>query len=461
MVARKETPPSQCCARVGAATRKTLTRKVAGKECVLQRVEPALTSAMIERMSGRRSQLQLVNLHPGAYCRKGRTSVVIRNSCLLCAFSVVSLTLVMPPLPDLAVASHAITAPLALGVFAAPESGASTLRQLAARRGIEIGAAVSDAAELQDPEYTRILVREFGLLVMGGDIINWNLPPRPSRPSRTTYDFSRADAVIAFSEKNGMRVQGHHLLWGMEEALPSWLTNGRFSRDELLSIIHDHIQTVVGRYRGRVQEWVVINEVVSRALFGGGGVLPGGGDFWYNHIGPDYLVEAFRWARQADPSAKLILNDFDNEEPNRVSNRLYTTVKGFKDSGIPIDGVGMQMHVDGTKPPRKDLLTANMRRFGALGVSVYVTEFDVDVSGLRGTTDQKYAVQAQIYKDILSACLQSGVCKSFSTFEFSDDRTWYATRLHKANTDPLPFDKNFRPKPAYEALKAALTEVMR
>lgn len=327
-------------------------------------------------------------------------------------------------------------------------SSQNTLRDLATKRGIEIGSAVSSPSNLREPNYTKILLREFNLMVIGGNPLNWALLSPPLRPDRNTYNFSNADFVVNFAKQNNLKIQGHHLVWGAHEFLPSWLLNGNYSRDELLSIMQDHIQKVASRYQGQVHEWTVVNETISRRLF------PNifGGDFWYEKLGPDYVEKAFRWAREADPEAVLILNDFGNEGLTKISNTMYDLVKDLKNKGVPIDGIGMQMHLNAAKPPNKTEVIKNMKRFGALGAQIYITEFDVDLSKISGTREEKYATQAQIYKEMAEACLESKVCKSFSTFEFSDAKTWYNS-IGENTADPLPFDRKYEPKPAYFTLR--------
>jgi endo-1,4-beta-xylanase len=240
------------------------------------------------------------------------------------------------------------------------------------------------------------------------------------------------------------------LVWGATEsgAIPDWLLNSSFTRDEYIQMLEQHVKTLVGRYKGRVQEWSIANEAPARSFYSGT-------DFWNDKIGPDYIEMTFRWAREADPDGILIFNDNNNESPrdrdsSSIVDKMYYTVKTLKEKGVPMDVVGMQMHLlmkySSPIAPKKDDVIATMRKFADLGVRIYITEFDVDLSKQTGTQAEKWAYEAQLYRDMVEACLGSGVCDSFATWGISDP----------ASADPLMFDKDFNPKPAYFAVRDVL-----
>src|SRR5690606_5078017 len=126
----------------------------------------------------------------------------------------------------------------------------------------------------------------------------------PLRPSRNTFNFNAADALIDFAEANDMQVRGHTLLWHNQN--PDWLNNGNFSRDEMIEIMREHITTVVGRYRGRIVAWDVVNEAIAD-----NGQLRN--TIWLQTIGPEYIEMAFEFAHEADPQALLFYNDYNAE----------------------------------------------------------------------------------------------------------------------------------------------------
>lgn len=325
------------------------------------------------------------------------------------------------------------------------------LKTLAAAQGIQIG-NFAIPSRLNEKPYSDILTSQFDLALVDNQP-NWHFVDYDLRPSPTKFNFARIDQVVDFATAHNMAIQVHHFIWGDEKWLPDWLKNGGYNKQQLLEIIHNHISTVGQRYSGRVSEWTVVNEAFSRAQH-----LYNLHDWWADHIGDQsYIDQSFIWARQADPHAKLLLNDFNDEIYSVTSNTMYDYIKLARQRGVPIDGIGMQMHIDGAKRPSKAEVIANMQRFGKLGVKVYVTEFDVNMSGVFGSTESKNQLQAAIYSDMLRACLESKVCPSFSILGITDKETWY-NYLGVMGAMPLPFDKDYNPKPAYYALHHALQE---
>jgi endo-1,4-beta-xylanase len=325
------------------------------------------------------------------------------------------------------------------------------LKDLAAKHNIELGNFASPS-RINEAPYNYLLTSQFNLALVDNQP-NWHFTDVDLRPTPTTFNFSRIDQVVNYATERHMAIQAHHFVWGDEKWLPDWLKNGNYSSNELLNIIHNHINVVGGRYSGKINEWTVVNEAFSRAQH-----LYGLHDWWADHIGSQsYIDLSFIWARKADPHAKLILNDFNDEIYSTTSNSMYNYIKSAKQRGIPIDGIGMQMHIDATKRPSKSEVISNMQRFGNLGVSVYVTEFDVNMNGVKGSEDYKNNLQAGIYYDMMRACIESKDCPSFSILGITDKETWY-NYIGSTKANPLPFDKNYNPKPAYYALYEALKQ---
>lgn len=326
-----------------------------------------------------------------------------------------------------------------------------SLKTLAARHDMELG-NFAIYTHLNDRPYASILTSQFNLALID-NTPNWYFTGGGLRPAPNGYNFGQMDKIVAFAQAHNMAIQAHHFVWGDEKWLPDWLKNGHYTKQELLNIIRGHILTVGKHYRGSIQEWSVVNEAFTRSQH-----VYGLRDWWFDHIGDQsYIDDSFIWARQADPKAKLILNDFGNEAENSVSNAMYDYVKGAKARGIPIDGVGMQMHIDGTNPPNKDAVIKNMRRFAALGVQIYVTEFDVNMNDVQTADEAKDLKEAGIYHDMMRACIESKVCHSFAILGITDKETWY-NYMGLADARPLPFDKYYQPKPAFFSLRQALLQ---
>ncbi len=333
-----------------------------------------------------------------------------------------------------------------LPLLAAPPAsqandGHRPLRQLAQSFGFYMGAAAEPHLLTQDPQYGPMLAGEYNALTPENA-----LKFGPLSPARGVYNFQPADALVAFAGLNGMRVRGHTLVW--HEQLPAWFVQGRFSRDELLVLLENHIKTVVGRYRGRIAAWDVVNEALD--FLGTLRFTP-----WLTGIGPEYIELAFRWAHEADPNALLFYNDYDIEGRSLKSQAAYNLVKGLVERGVPIHGVGFQMHVGLHRAPNIADVRANMDRLAALGLKVEITEMDVTTWAGTGTLDERLQAQAEIYRQVLELCVTHPACIGFTTWGFTDRYTWIPR--HTGHPDvPLPLDTNYLAKPAYQALSDVL-----
>ncbi len=359
-------------------------------------------------------------------------------------------------LSSLGLCSAAIVAVIGLAVWQqtprTPSLPTPPLKELAAHHDIEVG-NFAILKRLGEKPYANILSSQFNLALID-NIPNWHFVDHDLRPSATTYDFSQMDKVVDFANKNHMHMQAHHFLWGEEKWLPDWLVKDSFSKDQIYGLMQDHIKTVGQHYAGKIQEWTVVNEAFTRGTH-----LYGLHDWWAdNTSGIDYIDKAFTWARQADPGAELILNDFHNEGKNDISDAMYDYIKGALLRGIPIDGIGMQMHIDGTAPPDKDEVIKNMQRFGDLGVKVYVTEFDVNMNDVKANAENKDTIEGEIYYNMARACIESKVCPSFSVLGITDKETWYNYMGTTPNARPLPFDDKYQPKPAFFKLRDAFNQ---
>jgi endo-1,4-beta-xylanase len=275
-----------------------------------------------------------------------------------------------------------------------------TLRQAADQAGLLVGTAVRPS-QLSEPAYSSTLAREFNM-VEAEDAMKWWV----LRPSQDSYDFRQGDQLVAFAQAHGMKVRGHCLVWGRSN--PDWLTQGHFSSAELSKLLHEHIDRVMKHYAGEVFAWDVINEALDEK----GQVRE---SIWYDQPGIGlswrgmaYIEQVFRWAHKADPQALLFYNEAEGEEQNHKSDAIYAMIKQFKQRGVPIDGVGLQLHIPALAVDVKGLET-NIVRLTALGLQVHITELDislaVDSSGRASAED--LARQAEIYGKVVRACLIS------------------------------------------------------
>jgi endo-1,4-beta-xylanase len=320
-----------------------------------------------------------------------------------------------------------------------PTAQAPSLRTLAHAYGLRIGSAVNTDALANDPRYAEILGREFSSLT-AEDSMKWaRLEPAPG-----VYNWAAADRLVEFAQRNGQQVYGHPLVW--HASLPGWLTGHKLDRAEAGTLLRRHIHDEVTRYRGKVWAWDVVNE----PLLANGELRH---SVWRRALGPDYVADAFRWARAADPVVRLFINDFGIEAVNPKSDALYDLVRRLKARGVPIDGVGFQTHW--TTSPLPSSFVKNLRRFAALGLDVAITEADVRIVG--PPTGRKLKAQAAVYGQALRACLSVVRCVSFTVWGFTDKYSWVPGVQADAGAACL-FDEKFRAKPAYAAIAAALPQ---
>lgn len=192
------------------------------------------------------------------------------------------------------------------------------------------------------------------------------------------------------------------------------------------------------RYKGKIYGWDVVNE----AMGGNGGLRD---CIWTNYFGETYISEAFKLARQVDPSTKLYINDFGTESNNTKTRALFNLVKKLKGQGVPIDGVGFQGHFTAGKVP-SDFENV-LRWFTTLGVEVAVTELDI---GIKDTSAAQLEQQAKDYAAVYKACQDVSKCVSVTAWGFTDKYSWLK------RTKPCMWDENFNPKPAVAAVEAVL-----
>jgi endo-1,4-beta-xylanase len=325
------------------------------------------------------------------------------------------------------------------GVPVARAAGES-LRVPAARRNFYVGAAVNMTAFRAEPAYRKVLGREFNICV-AENVFKFSL----IHPRADGYDFAAADELAAFARSSGMKLRGHTLVW--HNQLPPWLTNGNYTREQAIEIMREHITTVVTRYKDAVWAWDVVNEAVADS-----GASLRTESYWYRTIGPEYIEMAFRFAREADADAILYYNDYNNEDEGPKSDAVYELVAGLKNQGVPIDGVGWQMHV-----LNGFAITAahrsNARRLAALGLELSVTELDVRVQ--LPANAAALVRQAESYRDITAFCLSEPAFKTLVLWGFTDKYSWIPG-FFPGTGAALIFDENYKPKPAFASMREAL-----
>lgn len=341
--------------------------------------------------------------------------------------------------------------PAAVETVAEAQDG--TLRD-AAPSGFVIGSAVAGGGHHEDEDYPDpftgdqqyrdLLGEEFSSLSAENQM-KWD----HLRPSQDEYAFDDADAIMEFAEENGQDVRGHTLLWHSQN--PEWLEDGDFSEEELRAILQDHIETVVGRYEGQIQQWDVANEI-----FDDDGNLRTEDNIWIRELGEEIIGEAFHWAREADPSAELYLNDYSVEAIDPKSDAYYELAQQLLADEVPLDGFSAQTHLS-LQYGFPDTLQENLERFEDLGLGTALTEVDVrmELPDDGEPTEEQLEQQADYYTQALEACLNVSSCQSFTAWGFPDMYSWVPVTFEGEGAATIMWD-DYTTKPAYDALRDTL-----
>jgi GH35 family endo-1,4-beta-xylanase len=304
----------------------------------------------------------------------------------------------------------------------------------AARSGRRAGCAVDNGPLSNEPTYAQILGDQFNALTPE-NATKWG-SLQPVDPNH--WDFDAADAIADFADEHEQVVKGHTLIW--HQQLPTFIDANTTPR-QLERYSERHIDRTVRHFRRDFFAWDVVNEAMADD---GSGLRP---TPFSNAFGERYIDRAFREAQDADRDARLYYNDYGIEGINAKSNAVYDLMTRLLARHVPIDGIGFQAHFDARFVPSLDELVENFQRFADLGLSVNVSELDVQVRNLGGTRAYKLAVQKQIYQRIAAACSQVEACEGLTTWGFSDAHSWIDATF--GPDDPLLFDDLYQKKPAY------------
>jgi endo-1,4-beta-xylanase len=326
---------------------------------------------------------------------------------------------------------------------------AATLREAGAQRHITIGTAAFSSG-LAEADYAAILGTEFSQLQAENEMKFAVIHPRPDSDSNP-YNFKGGDALVDFAQTHNMLVRGHTLVW--HNQVSKWVTEGKYSAPQLSTILQNHIHNVMTHYASKVYAWDVVNEA-----FNGDGTMRH--TLWYDQPGigagprTKYIEQVFRWAYEADPTARLFYNDYDAEVINRKSDAIYRMAKDFRKRGVPFDGVGFQAHVSlkFDDPVKLRSFAKNLKRFAKLGLDLHLTEIDVR---LNDSSPASLAAQAKLYGEITTICAEEPNCKLLQTWGFTDKHSWIPG-FYASQGWALPWDEKYQKKPAYEAIRDAL-----
>ncbi|MBP3081162.1 Endo-1,4-beta-xylanase A precursor [Streptomyces sp. ADI96-15] len=313
---------------------------------------------------------------------------------------------------------------LAVALVAPPPAHAaeSTLGAAAAQSGRYFGTAIA-SGKLGDPAYTTIASREFDSVTAENE-----MKIDATQPQRGQFNFTAGDRVYNWAVQNGKQVRGHTLAWHSQQ--PGWMQS--LSGSTLRQAMIDHINGVMGHYKGKIAQWDVVNEAFADGSSGARR------DSNLQRTGNDWIEVAFRTARAADPAAKLCYNDYNVENWTWAKTQaMYTMVKDFKQRGVPIDCVGFQAHFNSGSPYNSNFRTT-LQNFAALGVDVAVTELDIQ------------GAPASTYAAVTNDCLAVSRCLGITVWGVRDTDSW------RSGDTPLLFNGDGSKKAAYTAVLDAL-----
>jgi len=357
-----------------------------------------------------------------------------------------------------------------MAVSIMPASGAENQRSLrSAVTGLfEMGVGISDRI----PERTNdwpLLTAQFGTMTPENC-----MKPVAVQPVEGQFNFAQPDAFVEFATRQGLKVVGHCLVWAKDDRTPPWFYRDgdkTASRELLLERMRKHITTVVGRYRGRIAAWDVVNE----ALDDGTNFLRPSG--WEQACGEEFIVKAFEYAHQADPDAILIYNDYNNELPAKREKSIRL-LRSLRAKNVPVHAVGLQGHYELGRLPITDL-EATLVAMRGLGVKVVVSELDIDViprarwwaEGGKyrdelakvnpyrdGCPPEILKQQAEEYAQLFRLFRQhaDGIAR-ISFWNLHDGQSWLNYFPWQRVNHPLLFDRASQPKPAFDAVMQALS----
>ena len=277
-----------------------------------------------------------------------------------------------------------------------------------------------------------------------------------TEPQQGTFDYGPGDYIVGFAAQHHMRMHGHNFIW--HQALPAWVVN--FQGDSLAweNLFKTHIETEATHYKGEVASWDVVNEALrdDNGTLRNKDVNPGDGSIWCRHLGPDYVARAFQYAHEADPNALLFYNDYGQEWGGPKLDSMISMINQFIKRGIPISGIGMQMHIDINVDTAG--ITSALKRLAATGLKIHISELDISVNPANdpnivftSTLQLKQAALYQFIAQTYKASVPPSQRYGITTWEFCDANSWIPAFYHRKDW-PLPFDSLYKKKAAYYGL---------
>lgn len=334
----------------------------------------------------------------------------------------------------------------------------ASLGEIGARNGFLFGAAAAAAID-SDALYRDLYVRQTRLITTDVALKIGAIAPQPG-----LKHFESADRLLAFCNQHRIAMRGHCLVWN--EWNPDWVKN--MTKAERQAYFDSYIEEVVARYIGKLQSWDVVNEP-----FWPGHNAPGGFRIgpWYDAFGPDYIRRAFQRAAQVDPHTKLVLNEAQTERDDAlglaVRAGLLKLVADLKQSGVKLDAVGLQGHLQPQYPHDPGRFNEFLHKLADLGVDIYITEFDVCDDVFPDDVAARDAAVARTAQQFLEPTLRHPAVKALVAWELADNYSFYRSMAKSKNPlstrlpRPLPYDDQCKPKPLWATIASALGNTRR
>ncbi len=329
-----------------------------------------------------------------------------------------------------------------------------SLGEIAAYRGILFGTAI-DADTLTHPVQSALYLHHARILTADNVMKFGSL-----RPQEGPANFELADQLVAFAARNRIPLRGHNLIWN--DWVPEWV--GKLSSGRIAYWLDRHIDEVVGRYAGQLHSWDVINEPFFPLNRNPGGYRSGP---WYSSMGKDHIIRALKRARAADPTGKIVINEAGPEWENPwgpakpYRDGLLTLIREVQDAGITLDAVGLECHWFPQFKFDPNQYTDYLHKLAATGVSIYITELDVNDGALKGSQAERDVQVGERFAAVITASLKEPKVEAIITWQLADSASWLmgVPNLWGPNARrprPLPFDHDYAPKAAYHAIAKAL-----
>lgn len=320
----------------------------------------------------------------------------------------------------------------------------------ARRAGMDYGAAIR-YPQLSEEAYASAFAKECSVIVPE-HALKWE----GLRPAAGVWNFQPADALCEFAQMHHMKMRGHTLVWYF--AFPKWAQQA-LDKDSGARMLEEHITTVVGRYRGRVSSWDVVNEAIHPEDNQADGMRD---SLWLRALGPSYVERAFSLAHAADPSAELVYNDYGAEFSGKRADAILGLLRRLKDKGAPIHGVGIQAHLWATHAIDVKKLQMFCKEVKQMGLKLLITELDVKDSDLPDDIALRDRLGAARVRQFLETILAEIKPQQILTWGLTNKYSWLAMHDQNASERPvcsLPLDQTYQRTPVWKAIHDCLIKL--